>query len=84
MFMASYDVASSSCHGLADIARRIIQHILDPRLLSQTASYDVASSICQALSYSPEIPLKGHMKGHPSYPLRQIPGAYTRPLLSST
>jgi len=39
--------------GLADIARHVIQRILNPRflLVSQMASYDdVASNVCQALS----------------------------------
>ena len=35
---------------VADIARHVIQRILNPRLLSQIAFYDVASSICQSLS----------------------------------
>jgi len=35
--------------GLVDIARHVIQRILNPRVLNQLTSYDVASNICQAL-----------------------------------
>ena len=34
---------------MADIARNVIQRILNPHLLSQTASHDEASNICLAL-----------------------------------
>jgi hypothetical protein len=46
----SHTTEMARVQGLADVARHVIQRILNPRLMSQTASasHDVENAICQA------------------------------------